>query len=102
MPKEFTPGAATEIAHKCTIATTGNNHPLTPSQTLGEYGVFTSEQVLSIKVRIRTDDDIGLPAFGRSISPNALKDLDTGWTIMQLSDVIFDFSFVAGAEFVNP
>ena len=97
MSSKFTPGAATEIAHKCIIATTGNNHTLTPSHTLGDYGVFSPEQILSIKVRIRTDNNIGLPFFGRTINPNALKDLDTGWTILQLSDVIFDFSFMAGA-----
>jgi hypothetical protein len=98
MSTEFTPGAATEIAHKCTIVTLGNNHPLEPSQTLGDYGVSDSPQISLIKTRIRTDNDIGLPHFGRSIDANALKDLDTTWTIMKLSDVIFDNAVVAAAD----
>lgn len=97
MSTQFTPGAATEIAHKCTVGTTGNNHPLSPSDTLAQYGVSTGEQVSLIKVRIRTDEAIGLPHFGRSIEANALKDLDTSWTIMKLSDVVFDNSFNVAA-----
>lgn len=98
MSQQFTPGAATEIAHKCTVATTRNNHPLSPGHTLGDYGVFGSEQLSLIKTRIQTDKDIGLPRFGRSINPNALKDVDTGWTIMKLSNVISDQSFDRGAS----
>ena len=98
MSNQFTPGASTQIAHNCTIATTGNNHPLRPSETLGDYGVSTSEQILLIKTRIRTNPDIGLPRFGRTIDPNALKDLDTGTTIMQLADVIFDNAFIADSD----
>lgn len=98
MSTQFTPGAATEIAHKCTVATTGNNHPLSPSETLGQYGVSTSEQISLIKIRVRTDEDIGLTHFGRSIEANALKDLDTSWTIMKLSDVIFDNSLSVAAD----
>ena len=98
MSNEFTPGASTEIAHNCTVATLGNNHPLRPSETLGDYGVSGSEQVSLIKTRIREDEDIGLPLFGRSIDANALKDLNTSWTIMKLSDVIFDNSFGVAAD----
>jgi hypothetical protein len=96
MSNQFSPGAATQIAHKCTVATTGNNHPLEPSDTLGDYGVFGSPQISLIKTRIRTDGNIGLPHFGRTIDPNALKDLDTDWTIMRLANVIFDQSFDSG------
>lgn len=96
MSNQFSPGAATQIAHKCTVATTGN-HPLNPSDTLGDYGVSDSAQILLIKTRIRTDSNIGLPQFGRTIDPNALKDVDTGWTIMRLANVIFDQSFDIGA-----
>ncbi|MET0623737.1 MAG: hypothetical protein ABW250_12205 [Pyrinomonadaceae bacterium] len=96
MSNQFSPGAATQIAHKCTVATTGNNHPLSPSHTLGDYGVFGSPQISLIKTRIRTDGNIGLPHFGRAIDPNALKDLDTDWTIMKLATVIFDQSFDSG------
>ena len=98
MSTQFTPGLATRMAHNCTVATTGNNHPLNPSDTLGDYGVFSSEQVSLIKTRIREDDDIGLPHFGRSVDPNALKDLNTSWTIMKLSDVIFDNSFSSAMD----
>ncbi|MCA1565893.1 MAG: hypothetical protein LC803_09700 [Acidobacteria bacterium] len=90
---EFTPGDATDVAHKCTIATTLNNHPLRPNETLGDYGVSTSEQTLLIKTRIRTNQDFGLPHHGRSIDPNALKDIDTDTTIADLSNIIFDESF---------
>jgi len=98
MSNQFTPGASTQIAHNCTIATTGNNHPLSPSETLDDYGVETPDQILLIKTRIRTNPDIGLPRFGRTIDPNALKDLDTGTTIMQLADIIFDNAFIADSE----
>jgi hypothetical protein len=90
---EFTPGEATDVAHKCTIATTLNNHPLRPNDTLGEYGVSTSEQLLLIKTRIRTNNDFGLPHYGRSIDPNALKDIDTDTKLADLSNIIFDESF---------
>lgn len=90
---EFTPGDATDVAHKCTIATTLNNHPLRPSETLAEYGISTGEQILLIKTRIRTNEDFGLPHHGRSIAPNALKDIDPDTTIASLSDIIFDQSF---------
>ena len=104
MSTQFTPGASTAIAHNCTVSVTGNNHPLSPSETLGDYGVFASEQISLIKTTIRTNGDIGLPFFGRSIDPNALKDLNTTWTIMKLADVIFDnsFSTAADAAFVGP
>lgn len=95
MSNPLTPGASTAIAHNCTIATTGNNHPLRPSETLGDYGVSTDDQILLIKNRIRTNSAIGLPRFGHTIDPNALKDLDTSWTIMMLADVIFDNAFVS-------
>lgn len=90
---EFTPGDATDVAHKSTIATTLNNHPLRPSDTLGDYGVSTSDQILLIKTRIRTNQEFGLPHHGRSIDPNALKDIDTDTTIADLSNIIFDESF---------
>lgn len=99
MSTQFTPGASTAIAHGCTVATLGNNHDLRPSETLGQYGVTNSEQISLIKTRIRENEDIGLPHFGRSIDPNALKDLDTSWTIMKLADVIFDNSFIVAADF---
>src|SRR5215213_1519001 len=98
MSTQFTPGVATRIAHNCTVGTTGNNHPLSPSDTLGDYGVFSGEQISLIKTRIREDEDIGLPHFGRSIDPNAHKDLDTSWTIMKLSDVVFDHSFSSAMD----
>lgn len=99
MPEdEFTPGDATDVAHKCTIATTLNNHPLRPNETLAEYGVSTSEQILLIKTRIRTNSDFGLPHHGRSIDPNALKDLDLDWRIADLSNVVFDESFESSSK----
>jgi len=98
MANQFTPGAATEIAHKCTVATTGNNHPLSPSETLGDYGVFSGEQISLIKTRIRTDNAIGLPHFARSIDANALKDVSVDTTIMELSNIIFDNSFSAVSD----
>ncbi|MBC7911584.1 MAG: hypothetical protein H7Y30_13840 [Pyrinomonadaceae bacterium] len=90
---EFTPGDATDVAHKCIIATTLNNHPLRPNETLAQYGVSTGEQILLIKTRIRTNSDFGLPRHGRSIDPNALKDVDTDTTIADLSGIVFDESF---------
>lgn len=99
---EFTPGDATDVAHKCTIATTLNNHPLSPNETLADYGVSTSEQITLIKKRIRTDDAFGLPHHGRSIDPNALKDLDLDWRIADLSNLIFDESFESESAFINP
>jgi hypothetical protein len=99
---EFTPGDATDVAHKCTIATTLNNHPLRPSETLGEYGVSTSEQILLIKTRIRTNQEFGLPHHGRSIDPNALKDIDTDTTIADLSNLIFDESFDVPSDLPFP
>jgi hypothetical protein len=95
---EFTPGDATDVAHKCTIATTLNNHPLRPNDTLGEYGVSTSEQILLIKTRIRTNNDFGLPHHGRSIDPNALKDIDTDTKLADLSNVIFEQSFDVASD----
>lgn len=100
MSTQFTPGASTAIAHNCTVATLGNNHELHPSETLGQYGVFSDVQISQIKTRIRENKDIGLPHFGRSIDPNALKDLDTSWTLMKLADVIFDNAFIVAADLV--
>jgi hypothetical protein len=99
---EFTPGDATDVAHKCTIATTLNNHPLRPNETLGDYGVSTGEQILLIKTRIRTNQDFGLPRHGRSIDPNALKDIDTDTTIADLSNIIFDKSFDTPSDLPFP
>lgn len=101
MPEEFTPGNATDVAHKCTIAATLNNHPLRPNETLAEYGVSTNEQILLIKTRIRTNSDFGLPHHGRSIDPNALKDLDPDWRIADLSNVILDESISSGTRSVT-
>ncbi|HKO98696.1 MAG TPA: hypothetical protein VJU86_16980 [Pyrinomonadaceae bacterium] len=95
MADDFTPADATDVAHKCTVATTLNNHPLRPNDTLADYGVSTSEHILLIKTRIRTNSDFGLPYHDRSIDPNALKDLDLDWRMADLSNVVFDESFVS-------
>ena len=90
--EDFSMGDATRIAHNCTIDVTGNNHPLEPNSTLEAYGIKTGEQVSLVKNDVETNKGIGLPAFNRTIDPNALKDLTKKWTIADLSDVIFDDS----------
>jgi len=90
--QDFSMGDALQIAHNCTNDVTGNNHPFAPSSTLEEYGIKTSEGISLVKNDIRTNESIGLPAYHRTIAPNALKDVTNEWTITKLSNVIFDFS----------
>lgn len=96
--QDFSMGDALRIAHQCTIDVTGNNHPFEPDSTLEGYGIVTSEQVSLDKKDIRTNKSIGLPAYKRTIDPNALKDVTNQWTITELSDVIFDSSTPEGGE----
>ena len=93
---DFTLGDAVSIAHNCTVEIAGESHELDPSATLEEYGIKSSEQEDLVKKDVRTNNDIGVPAFNRKISPNALKDLNKGWTIGKLRNVIFDSSQPAG------
>ena len=95
---DFTLGDAISIAHKCTVEIAGRDHDLEPSSTLEAYGIKTGEQESLVKKDVRTNGQIGLPAFNRTISPNALKDLTKKWTITKLSDIIFDFSHPTGEE----
>jgi hypothetical protein len=89
---DFTLGDAVSIAHKCTVEVAGHDHELDPSATLENYGIKTGEQEALLKKDVRTNDDIGVPAFDREINANALKDLNKTWTIGKLRDVIFDSS----------
>ena len=89
---DFTLGDAVSIAHNCTVEIAGENHELDPSATLEAYGIMTSEQEDLLKKDVRTNQDIGVPAFNRKINANALKDLNRKWTIGKLRDVIFDSS----------
>jgi hypothetical protein len=93
---DFTLGDATTIAHNCTIDVAGHGHVLDPSAKLSDYGIETSEQEDLLKKDVRTNNGIGVPSFNRSISPNALKDLNKGWTISKLRDVVFDNSVPVG------
>ncbi len=89
---DFTLGDATTIAHNCTVDVAGHDHVLDPSAKLSDYGIDTSEQEDLLKKDVRTNKGIGVPSFNRSINANALKDLNKGWTITKLRDVIFDTS----------
>ena len=89
---DFSLGDALQIAHQCTIDVTGKDHAPEPSATLSNYGIKTGEQISLLKKDIRTNNAIGLPAYGRTINPNAFNEMTTAWTISKLSDVIFDFS----------
>jgi hypothetical protein len=89
---DFTLGDATTIAHNCTVDVAGHDHVLDPSAKLSDYGIDTQEQEDLLKKDVRTNKGIGVPSFNRSINANALKDLNKGWTIAKLRDVIFDTS----------
>lgn len=89
---DFTRGDAFDIAHNCTVDVIGQDHLRDPSATLFQYGIITGEQTDLVKKDVRTNSEIGVPAYGRRIDPNALKDLTRDWAIAKLRDVVFDFS----------
>ena len=92
MADDFTLGQATDIAHNCAIDVTGQERELDPGAKLEVYSVITAEHEDLLKKDIRTNTAIGLPAYGRMINANALKDLTKQWTIAKLRDVIYDTS----------
>ncbi len=92
MASDFTPGLAIRVGYNSVIDVTGSNRPLTPADTLDRYNVVDDDQILLIRNNIIENDSFGLPKFDRTIDPDALKDLNNGWSLRDLGDVIFDES----------
>jgi len=92
MASDFTPGIAIRVGYNSVIDVTGSNRPLTPADTLDRYNVVDNDQILLIRDNIIENDSFGLPKFERTIDPDALKDLNSGWSLRDLGDVIFDES----------
>ena len=88
---EFTPGAAMHIAYRSVTATTGSGSPVTPLATLRQYNAL-AQDFPAIRSRILNDNGFGLPLYGRTMDPNALKDMSTGWTLQKLADLVYDES----------
>jgi hypothetical protein len=92
MASDFTPGIAIRVGYNSVIDVTGSNRPLTPADTLARYNVVDDDQILLITTNIIENNSFGLPKFERTIDPDALKDLNNGWSLRDLGDVIFDES----------
>lgn len=91
MDEDFTPGDAINIAYKSVTTTTGSGEPVSPLKTLEEYGTV-QQDIPTIRSKVITNQEFGLPKYGRTMNPNALKDLNTGWTLQKLADITFDDS----------
>ena len=90
---EFTPGEAMLVAYKSVTTTTGSGEPITPTATLAKYNARDPD-IPAIRNRVINNAEFGLAHYGRSMNANALKDLDTSWTLQDLADVTFEESFV--------
>ena len=88
----FTPGEAMLVAYKSVTTTTGSGEPITPTATLAQYNARDPD-IPAIRNRVINNAEFGLAHYGRSMKANALKDLDTSWTLQNLADVTFDESF---------
>jgi hypothetical protein len=88
---DFTPGEAMLIAYKSVTTTTGSAEPITPTATLAKYGAREPD-IPTIRNKVINNPQYGLPFYGRTMDPNALKDLSTSWTLQELADVTFDES----------
>jgi hypothetical protein len=95
MSDAFTPGVALRVGYNCVVDVTKSNRPIEPSEELRRYNVRTDQHVLLIDNNIHTNRRIGLPAHRRTMPINALKDMDSSWTMRQLGDVIFQNSVPA-------
>lgn len=91
MAETFTPGAAMNIAYISVTSTTGSHSPVEPLFTLAKYNAHDPD-LPSIKDKILNNKESGLPHYQRTMNPNALKDLGTGWSLQKLADLIFDES----------
>ena len=87
----FTPGAAMHIAYRSVTTTTGSGSPVTPLATLAQYNAL-AQDLPAIRSRILNDNSYGLPLYRRTMDPNALKDMSTGWTLQKLADIVYDES----------
>lgn len=96
MSDNFTPGAAMTIAYKSVTTTTGSHSPVEPTATLAQYNAH-DQDLPSIRDKILNNKEFGLPHYQRTMDPNALKDMSTGWTLQKLADLIFDESTPAAA-----
>jgi hypothetical protein len=88
---EFNSGNAMDIAYKSVTKTTGSGEPVTPSATLAQYNAKDSD-LPSIKNKILNNSSYGLPKYNRTMDPNALNGLTSGWTLQELADLIYDDS----------
>lgn len=90
MPVEdFTPGAAIAIAYRSVTDITGSGEPIEPLFTLDKYNM-RGQDVISVQDNILNNNTFGLPHFGQTMNPNAIKDLTPSFTLQHLADVIFD------------
>jgi hypothetical protein len=88
---DFSLGDAERCAHDC-ATDVGKSIEFDPSNTLGDYGLTASEQFSLYRKDIRTNTSFGLPSFGRTIDPNALKDLSDSNTILEVGKILKKFS----------
>jgi hypothetical protein len=88
---DFSLGDAERCAHDC-ATDVGKSIEFDPGNTLGDYGLITPEQFSLYRKDIRTNISFGLPSFGRTVDPNALKDLSDSNTILEVGKILKEFS----------
>jgi len=88
---DFSLGDAQRCAHDC-ATDVGKTIEFNPRNTLEDYGLISGEQFSLYRKDIRTNTSFGLPSFGRTIDPNALKDLSGSNTILEVGDILKESS----------
>lgn len=88
---DFSLGDAQRCAHDC-ATDVGKTIEFNPSNTLEDYGLISGQQLSLYRKDIRTNTSFGLPSFGRTIDPNALKDLSGSNTILEVGDILKESS----------
>lgn len=79
------PSQAENVAYDCLTRITGSDREFRPGDPLEAYGVHTDVQCQLITVLIVSDKNIGVPFYGYTLDPNALRALDKDWALGQLS-----------------
>jgi hypothetical protein len=88
---DFSLGDAQRCAHDC-ATDVGKTIEFDPSNTLGDYGLITPEQFSLYRKDVRTNGSFGLASFRRTINPNALKDISGSNTILEVGNILKEFS----------
>ena len=76
------------VAYDCVQRITQTSGQPNRSTPLQKYGVNSEQQCLAIASMIVGDSETGVNRFGFKMSINAIKDVNAGWTLGQLSNRI--------------